>query len=83
MMNYTKDGKRRLKDSAKCTRCDWVWIPRKPEPIACPHCKSYEWRGHCEVRPNAETRKAIKEARTGKGLSSAKSIKDLLGDLNI
>lgn len=29
----------------KCVRCDWEWEARKENPVACPNCKSYEWKG--------------------------------------
>lgn len=27
-----------------CKVCGHIWIPRKPDPKVCPHCKSFEWR---------------------------------------
>ena len=62
-----------------CFRCKWEWVPRKLDPSACPHCKSYDWR---ELIPNAETKKAIKEARKGKGLMKSKNAKELLENLS-
>jgi len=33
-----------FREKVQCMRCGWSWVPRKPEPISCPHCKSYEWK---------------------------------------
>lgn len=79
-MSYTKDSMKKSKISFECTRCEWIWIPRKASPIACPHCKSYEWRG---IVPNRETKKAIKEARQGRGVIHHENTKGLFEDLNI
>jgi DNA-directed RNA polymerase subunit RPC12/RpoP len=29
--------------TAKCIRCEYVWTPRKPHPVMCPHCNSPFW----------------------------------------
>lgn len=63
-----------------CFKCDWQWVPRKINPAACPHCKSYDWKG---LIPNVETKKAIRESRKGKGLTRSKNVKELFENLNI
>ena len=71
-----------LDEKAQCTRCNWRWVPRTTNPIACPHCKSYEWKG-VNLNPNSETKKAIKEARAGKGLTRSRNTKELFENLNM
>jgi Zn finger protein HypA/HybF involved in hydrogenase expression len=26
-----------------CKRCGWIWFPRKPDVMVCPHCHSPLW----------------------------------------
>lgn len=44
-VNEIMEAVKVFNEKLQCTRCGWKWTPRKVDPIACPHCKSYEWRG--------------------------------------
>jgi len=37
---------------AKCKKCDWEWIPRKPKIYVCPHCHSFMWNEENVTRSN-------------------------------
>lgn len=63
-----------------CVRCDWTWIPRAANPKSCPSCKRYDWE---ELIPNAETKKAMKDARKGRRMIASKNVKELFENLNI
>lgn len=70
----------KIKKAVTCIRCDWTWEPRIACPKSCPNCKRYDWE---ELIPNAATKRAIKEARKGKGLQASKNVKGLFDNLNV
>ncbi len=37
----------------KCTRCKYEWLPRTPDPRACPNCKSRKWKLKKEEKGDA------------------------------
>lgn len=37
-----------------CKKCGWKWFPRVTNPVECPRCHSYSWKGKMKVIPNAK-----------------------------
>lgn len=57
----------RLVTFAKCSRCDFEWLPRVQNPVKCPHCKTDLWNV-----PRAQNLPG-KPAPTRKGKARGKS----------
>jgi rubrerythrin len=44
-LSFAKCGHngRRNMEQVICKLCGWKWLPRVPEPRACPRCKRHDW----------------------------------------
>lgn len=52
---------------AKCSRCEFEWLPRKANPVKCPHCQSALWnvpRANRKQGKPEPTRKGKPRGRT-------------------
>jgi len=49
-------------DTLKCCKCGHEWIPRVPDPVQCPRCRSVFWNDDSKARDAEEIKRQAKDA---------------------